>query len=156
MAKSASVYTSVKARVIAGSWVSREFLHSMRSVLRAEGCSQLIVRSSQSCLFVLRGFCGVWPPSCVPSSVTETGGGTIWLAWTPLSLCRLAMLLLSSSVKVVSAMLGGAADDSPPRTLLAAPFICWISSVMFSVFIISRMFAVAVGSRARTVNVQSS
>lgn len=55
-------------------------------------------------------------------------------------------------------MLGGAGDDddSPLRMLLVVPFICWISSVMFSVFMASRMFAVDVGSRARTVNVQSS
>lgn len=85
------------------------------------------------------------------------GGMFIWLAWMPLSLCRLAILLPSSSVMVVSAMLGGAGDDdSPLRTLLGVPFICWISSVMFSVFMASRMLVVDVGSRARTVNAQSS
>lgn len=66
------------------------------------------------------------------------------------------MLFPSSSVIVVSAMLGGAAADSLLRTPLAALFICWISRVMFSVFIASRMFVVAAGRRARTVNVQSS
>jgi hypothetical protein len=64
--------------------------------------------------------------------------------------------LPSSSVIVVSAILGGVATDSVVRIPLVALFICWISSVMFSVFIVSRIFVVAVGSKARTVNVQSS
>jgi hypothetical protein len=79
-----------------------------------------------------------------------------WLACTPLSLCKLTTLLPSSSVKVVSAILGGVAEDSPLLADRAAPFICWISSVIFSVFIVSTILVVAVGSSAMTVNVQSS
>lgn len=54
-------------------------------------------------------------------------------------------------------MLGGVADDSPLlRRLFALPFICCISKVIFSVFMVSRILVVAVGSNARTVKVQSS
>ena len=62
-------------------------------------------------------------------------------------------------MRVVSAMLGGLAIESAPLPLLmllAEPFICWISYVIFSVFMVSRMLVVAVGRRARTVKVQSS
>lgn len=44
----------------------------------------------------------------------------------------------------------------PLLMLRAVPFICWISKVIFSVLSSSRIFVVAVGSRASTVNVQSS
>lgn len=116
-----------------------------------------MVKSSHSWRFVLRGFgAGVCPPSCAPSPVWGAGGSVIWLACTPLSLCRLATLLPSSSVRVVSAILGGVAVESPLRALFDALFICWISNVIFSVFIASRMLVVAVGKRARTVKVQSS
>lgn len=124
---------------------------------------QLIVKSSHSCLFVLLDFCAVvvvsvvvvCPPSCMLSPTAEGGGSATRLACTPLSLCKLTVLLPSSSVRVVSAMLGGVAEGS---TVLAAltPFICWISKVIFSVFIVSSRFVVAVGNRASTVNVQSS
>jgi hypothetical protein len=85
-----------------------------------------------------------------------------WLAWTPLSLSKLvlvpARLFPSSSVRLVSVMLGGlatAAADAAPAPAFA-PFIFWISKVMASVFIASTMFFVAVGKRASTVYVQSS
>ena len=42
------------------------------------------------------------------------------------------------------------------RCCFAEAFICWISRVIFSVFMASRILAVAVGRRARTVKVQSS
>jgi len=68
------------------------------------------------------------------------------------------MLLPSSSVVWVSDMLGGVDD---PRLwsdldVVDELFICCMSYVIFSVFMASRMFVVAVGSSARTVNVQSS
>ena len=94
-----------------------------------------------------------WPPSVAGAVVGAANDDT--LACMRLSPRPLKLLRLSSSVMVVSAILGGAAEESPPRGPLA-PFICCISSVMFSVFMLSRMFAVAVGRRASTVNVQSS
>ena len=117
-----------------------------------------MVRSSQSCLLVLRDLCA--PPSCWPASpdAANGDGATTWLAWTPLSLCKLAMLLPSSSVMVVSAMLGGLAVDSvlPALMPLVTPLICWISYVICSVLSAARTFVVAVGRRASTVKVQSS
>lgn len=69
----------------------------------------------------------------------------------------LTMLRPSSSVAFVSDMLGGLIE---PMLFAAFAdvvlFICWISYVILSVFIASRMLVVAVGSNARTVNVQSS
>lgn len=78
-----------------------------------------------------------------------------WLDCAPLSLWP-AMLFPSSSVNVVSAMLGGGADSGPPFFIALVAFICWISNVICSVFMASRMAVVAEGRRARTVNVQSS
>jgi hypothetical protein len=55
-------------------------------------------------------------------------------------------------------MLGGVEDPMLWMDLdvVEELFICCMSYVIFSVFIASRMLVVAVGSRARTVNVQSS
>lgn len=81
-------------------------------------------------------------------------------AWLALSawLGKLIMLLPSSSVVCVSDMLGGVEDPTLWIDLEVAEelFICCMSYVIFSVFIASRMFVVAVGRRARTVKVQSS
>lgn len=66
----------------------------------------------------------------------------------------LNMLLPSSSVS--AERLGGLVDPMLFVLATAEPFICWISYVILSVFIASRMFVVAVGRRARTVKVQSS
>lgn len=119
-----------------------------------------MVKSSHNCRLVLLDFCvlaGTWPPSCVPSvvDVAEGEGSAIWLACTPLSLCKLTVLLPSSSVRVVSAILGGVAVDSALLAFLT-PFICCISKVIFSVFMDSSTLVVAVGNKAKTVNVQSS
>jgi hypothetical protein len=58
----------------------------------------------------------------------------------------------------VSDKLGGLRDPVLRETLPddVVDFICWISYVIFSVFIASRILVVAVGSSASTVNVQSS
>ena len=67
------------------------------------------------------------------------------------------MLRPSSSVAFASDMLGGLIDPMLLAALAAAePFICWISYVILSVFIASRMLVVAVGRSASTVKVQSS
>jgi hypothetical protein len=122
-----------------------------------------MVKSSHSCLFVFRGFggadaCGASVLS--PGAGDAVGGIDAWLACTALSawLGKLTMLRPSSSVVCVSDMLGGLVDPMLLTDLDGAAelFICCISYVIFSVFIASRMFVVAVGSRARTVNVQSS
>lgn len=70
----------------------------------------------------------------------------------------MAMLLPSSSVMVVSAMLGGLVVDSEAPALgpLAEPLICCISYVICSVFISFKTLLATVGRRASTVNVQSS
>lgn len=87
-----------------------------------------MVRSSQSCLLDFLDF-WVAPSCCPPSPAAANGDGdAIWLAWMPLSLCMLAMLLPSSSVSEVSAILGGLVE-SPVLALLEllALFICCIS-----------------------------
>lgn len=66
------------------------------------------------------------------------------------------MLLPSSSVRVVSAMLGGGMASAPGALGALVALACWISYVMSSVLSVARMFVVAVGRRARTVKVQSS
>jgi hypothetical protein len=78
--------------------------------------------------------------------------------WTPASLWALTVMMLrpSSSVAFASDMLGGLVEPMLRVLAVADPLICWISYVIFSVFMVSRMWVVAVGSRARTVNVQSS
>src|SRR3569833_3626715 len=120
--------------------------------------SQLMVRSSHSCLLVFRFWAVVWPPSCGPSPAADGLGTAIRLAWTPLSRCMLAMLRPSSSVMVVSAMLGGLAES--PLSLLTEfsppAFMCWSSYVIFSVSMASSILEVTVGRRARTVKLQSS
>lgn len=98
-----------------------------------------MVNSSQSCLLVFRGLGGA--SSCeVPSEVKGI----------PTSTGTLMVLLLSSSVRVVSAMLGGLVVWMPLR-LLAELLICWISYVICSVFKAVITLPVAVGRRARTV-----
>lgn len=77
----------------------------------------LMVRSSHSCLFVFRGrglggASSCWEPSEVKGMPSSTG--------------TLTVLLLSSSVRVVSAMLGGLVVWMPLR-LRAELLICWIS-----------------------------
>lgn len=90
--------------------------------------------------------------SCGKAAATN-----IWLALSAW-LGMLIMLLPSSSVVCVSDMLGGVEDPMLWIDLDVAEelFICCMSYVIFSVFIASRMLVVAVGRRARTVNVQSS
>jgi len=122
---------------------------------------QLMASSSQSCRFVFflgagggdtSGCCPT--PSLLPSSTVVV----VAVAVTP-STGRLTRLRPSSSVAPaeLSAMLGGAlVDMRRDEARTAEPRICWISSVMRSVFMASRMLAVAVGSSASTVNVQSS
>lgn len=114
---------------------------------------------------VFRGFWGTRVASCVasavplPWAVADRGVGTeIWLVCTPASLWTLTLMMLrpSSSVAFASDMLGGLVDPMLRALAAAEPLICWISNVIFSVSMASRMFVVAVGRRARTVKVQSS
>lgn len=87
------------------------------------------------------------------------GGTDSWVVWTPASLCTLTVMMLrpSSSVAAASEAVGGLRDPMLLTDLAVPdPFICWISYVIFSVFIASRMLVVAVGSSASTVKVQSS
>ena len=129
--------------------------------------SQLIVKSFQSCLLVLRGFCGTRRVSCGGASAAaplsgpevDTGVGTeSCVVCTPASLWALTVMMLrpSSSVAFVSDRLGGLVDPMLRVLATAEPLACWISYVIFSVFMASRIWAVAVGRRARTVKVQSS
>jgi hypothetical protein len=117
---------------------------------------------------VFRGFVGV-AVACRGVSVVSvaplagpalaSGVATeICVVCTPASLWALTLMMLrpSSSVALVSDMLGGLVEPTLRILVAAEPLICWISREIFSVFIASRMFAVAVGSRARTVKVQSS
>jgi hypothetical protein len=71
----------------------------------------------------------------------------------PASLWALTVMMLrpSSSVAFVSDMLGGLVDPMLRVLAVAVRFICWISYVIFSVSIASRMWVVTVGRRARTV-----
>jgi hypothetical protein len=71
----------------------------------------------------------------------------------PASLWALTVMMLrpSSSVAFVSDMLGGLVDPMLRVRAVAVRFICWISYVIFSVSIASRMWVVTVGRRARTV-----
>lgn len=68
-----------------------------------------MIRSSHNCFFDFRALDVLgsgWLAS--PAELKGDGPGSdTWLAWTPLSLCKLAVLLPSSSVNVVSAILGG-------------------------------------------------
>lgn len=125
-------------------------------------CSQLILRSSQSCLLVFRDFLGAscWgtsPPADSPSATDGRGPGARKLGYAPPSLCTLNPLIIlrpSSSIVPTSDMVG--ARELMLFFLLAGLFICWISYVILSVLRASRMLVVAVGRRARTVKVQSS
>ena len=107
------------------------------------------------------------PAAAAAASVADESSGAgesrgNWAALNVLSawLGRLTMLRPSSSVVWVSAILGGVEEEPMLWMDLDAVdevlFICCMSYVIFSVFMASRMFVVAVGSRASTVKVQSS
>lgn len=86
-------------------------------------------------------------------------GTEIWLMCTPASLVTLTLMVLRPSSSTVFASdnaVGGLRDPMLFVFAVADPFICWISYVIFSVFMASRMLVVAVGSSASTVKVQSS